>query len=349
MSDSDDAFALRRCAEEALQFWSLDLRDLRFVVASENAVFRVSGGDGAEFALRIHRQGYHSLAELESENEWTTALNDAGISTPRPIHTRMGSAYATVPFGTLGNTRQVGLTQWIDGVPLSGTISAGGEESLRLYRDLGALMARMHEQAVAWTPSPGFVRHALDAEGLIGDAPWWGPFWDVPEMTDSDKVLVQAARHKMYQSLVDYGKVRGTYSLIHADLLPQNVLVRNGTPFVIDFDDAGYGWHQYDMAVALITVSERSDFVDYRDALVRGYRSVRPIADEELALLPMFIAIRSLAMVGWVHSRISVELVRPSGERLSRVEVLEPNIRRAVRRCEAFLDSSPSVALQDPA
>ena len=348
MSDSDDTVALRHCAEDALQYWDLDLRDLRFVVASENAVFRVSAGDGAEFALRIHRQGYHSLAELESENEWTTALNAAGISTPRPVQTRMGSAYATVPFGTAGNTRQVGLTQWIDGIPLSSTVAAGGAQSLTLYCDLGAVMARIHEQAIVWTPSPGFVRHALDAEGLVGDAPWWGPFWDVPEMDDAGKALVQAARHRMYRALVDYGKDRGTYSLIHADLLPQNVLVCNGRPYVIDFDDAGYGWHQYDMAVALVTVSERADFVDYRDALVRGYRSVRPIADEDLALLPMFIAIRGLAMVGWFHSRISVELVRPSGERLSRSEVLEPNIRRAVRRCEEFLDSSPSVAPREP-
>lgn len=271
MSDSDDSIALRRCAEDALQYWDLDLRDLRFVVAGENAVFRVSGSDGTEFAVRVHRQGYHSLAELESENEWTTALNAAGINTPRPVVTRLGSAYATVPFGTSGNTRQVGLVQWIDGAP-SSTLAEGGAEPLALYLDLGAVMARMHEQAVAWTPSAGFVRHALDAEGLIGDAPWWGPFWDVPEMTDADKAVVQAARHRMYQSLVDYGKGRGTYSLIHADLLPQNVLVCNGSPYVIDFDDAGYGWHQYDMAVALITVSDRDDFSDYRDALVRGYR-----------------------------------------------------------------------------
>lgn len=339
MFDADDTEALRRCAEDALQHWDLDLRDLRFVVAGENAVFRVSGGDGTDFAVRVHRPGYHSLAELESEHEWTTALNAAGINTPRPVVTRMGSAYATVPFGTSGNTRQVGLVQWIDGVSLSTTIEAGTVEPLTIYHDLGAVMARMHEQAVGWTPSAGFVRHALDAEGLIGDAPWWGPFWDVPEMADTDKTLVQAVRHRMYQTLVDYGKERGTYSLIHADLLPQNVLVCNGSPYLIDFDDAGHGWHQYDMAVALFTVSERDDFVDYRDALVRGYRSVRPIADDDLALLPMFITIRSLAMVGWLHSRVRVDLVRSTGERVSRIEVLEPHIRRTVRRCQAFLDS----------
>lgn len=340
MSDSDNSVALHRCAEDALEYWDLELQDLRFVVAGENAVFKVSSSDGTEFAMRIHRQGYHSLAELESENEWTTALNAAGINTPRPVMTRMGSAYATVPFGTSGNTRQVGLVQWIDGAPLSSSLLTDGVEQLALYCEIGEVMARMHEQAIAWTPSAGFVRHSLDAEGLIGDAPWWGPFWDVPEMTEIDKAVVQAVRHRIYQSLVDYGKSHGTYSMIHADLLPQNVLICNGSPYVIDFDDAGYGWHQYDMAVALITVADRDDFSDYRDALVRGYRSVRSITDDDLALLPMFITIRSLAMVGWLHSRVSVELVRPSGERLSRSEVLEPSIERAVRRCQAILDSA---------
>jgi Ser/Thr protein kinase RdoA (MazF antagonist) len=338
MSDADDALTTQRCAEDALQYWDLDVADLRFVVARENAVFKVTCRDGTLFAVRIHRQGYHSLAELESENEWTTALNAAGIDTPRPVATRMGTAYATVPFGTAGDTRQVGLIEWIDGQPLDATLSSGSADPLSLYCDLGALMARMHEQAIAWRPSPGFVRHALDAEGLIGDAPWWGPFWDLPEMTDADKTVIRAARNRMYQSLLDYGKERGTYSLIHADLLPQNVLVYQGRPFVIDFDDAGYGWHQYDMAVALVTLAERDDFGDYRDALLRGYRTVRPFSDDDLALLPMFLTIRELVQIGWLHTRVGIELVLSSGVRLARHQVLEPNIRRAVRRCQELLD-----------
>ena len=39
-------------------------------------------------------------------------------------------------------------------------------------------MAAMHNQASAWQPPAGFKRHALDADGLMGEAPFWGPFWE---------------------------------------------------------------------------------------------------------------------------------------------------------------------------
>lgn len=338
MSDADDAATTQRCAEDALEYWQLDIESLDFVVARENAVFKVTCDNGVAFALRIHRQGYHSLAELESEHEWTTALNTAGIDTPRPVPTRAGTAYATVPFGTSGDTRQVGLIEWIDGVPLEAALHGGSTDALAMYHDLGALMARMHDQATNWAPSPAFVRHALDAEGLIGDSPWWGPFWDLPEMTDREKGVIRTARARMFQVLLEHGTDPRTYSLIHADLLPQNVLVYRGRPFVIDFDDAGYGWHQYDMAVALISLAERPDFPAHCDALVAGYRTVRSFADDDLALLPMFLTIRELVQIGWLHSRVPVELVLSSGTRLSRHQVLAPNIARAVRRCEELLD-----------
>ena len=40
------------------------------------------------------------------------------------------------------------------------------------------------------------------------------------------------------------------YSMIHADMHPGNVLVDGDRLTVIDFDDAAWGWHAYDIAVA---------------------------------------------------------------------------------------------------
>ena len=41
------------------------------------------------------------------------------------------------------------------------------------------------------------------------------------------------------------------YSVIHADMHPGNIVVDGDRLTVIDFDDAGFGWHQYDIATAL--------------------------------------------------------------------------------------------------
>ncbi len=335
MSDGINPADIRSCAERAIAFWDLDVESVAFVAARENAVFRVRCRDGEQYALRIHRQGYHSLAELESENEWTTALSEAGVATPRPVHTRAGTAYATVPFGPHGETRQVGLIEWIDGVPLDEAMRSN--DPVPMYRELGALMARMHAQALHWQPEPGFVRHSLDANGLVGDSPWWGQFWELPEMSSEQSSVVRAARVRLYRVLEDYGTDRPTYSLIHADLLPQNVLLHAGRPFVIDFDDAGFGWHQYDMSVALRPFAASPMLAPCTEALVAGYRSVRPLSDDDLAMLPTFQTIRLLVELGWLHTRVAEMLQVTPGHEISRHELMESRIGLAVDACESLL------------
>jgi len=336
VADEIDAEDLRQCAEAALAHWDLRPTGLEFVAARENAVFRLDTEDGRSFALRVHRPGYHSLIELESEVEWTTSLARSGIDAPQMVRTRAGTWYATVPFGTSGEMRQVGMSEWIDGTPLDRLLSSG--DPTPIYRDLGALMARLHNQAESWVPSSGFVRHALDANGLIGDAPWWGQFWDLPEMTAEQSAVITAARHRMYRSLVAYGTDARTYGLIHADLLPQNVLVRNGRPFVIDFDDAGWGWHQYDMTVAIVSFAESPRFLPVREALLNGYRSEREFSVSDEATLPMFMVIRRLVELGWLHTRVSQVLPLSAGRQITREALLLPRIERAVAGCLELLD-----------
>ena len=45
--------------------------------------------------------------------------------------------------------------------------------------------------------------------------------------------------------------------MIHADMHSQNVLIQEDKLSVIDFDDAGFGWYGFDLAVA---VWDRLDF-----------------------------------------------------------------------------------------
>ena len=72
---------------------------------------------------------------------------------------------------------------------------------------------------------------------------------------------------------------------------------------VIDFDDTGFGWHAYDFAVALYHHQDDADYPAIRDALIEGYRQVRPVADDTVAMIPLFLLIRSLASIGWTAAR----------------------------------------------
>jgi len=93
-----DQEALTQLAHTAIKEWNLEIASVIFHLQSENTVFRVVATDGEEFALRIHRDSYHDLAELESEHEWTAALAAAGLFVPQGVLTRNDRAYATIAF-----------------------------------------------------------------------------------------------------------------------------------------------------------------------------------------------------------------------------------------------------------
>ena len=65
--------------------------------------------------------------------------------------------------------------------------------------------------------------------------------------------MLLATRAQIRRALDRYGRDPATFSLIHADLHHANLLVNDRDLSIIDFDDAGFGWHQYDIAVALST------------------------------------------------------------------------------------------------
>ena len=80
--------ALAAVAEAALGRWGIaPLAPPVLVNLSENATFRVDeAATGRRYALRLHRDGYHSDAGIRSELAWVMALRrDGAATTPVPV------------------------------------------------------------------------------------------------------------------------------------------------------------------------------------------------------------------------------------------------------------------------
>ena len=324
-------------AERSLPHWGLIPDRIELVSRSENTVFRLDMPDGERYALRIHRPGYHTLQELESELIWTQALNEDGIRVPVGVRTLDGPGYATIPTPDGQSSRAVGLVNWLEGELLSTAIAEETEEAtiLEHYRGIGGVLAAMNNQASAWKPPAGFARHAFDVPGYVGESPFWGRFWDVPPLTDIQRELLSRAREEIRVTLSDYGKSRGTYSMIHADLHAHNILIDpTGALQAFDFDDAGFGWHQYDLAVVLFGLEDLPYFSAIQDALVDGYRAVRPLSEEALSLLPLFLLIRRLFLISWQWER--PELGRRKG--------IEQYIADACERVDTYFNRASSAS-----
>jgi Ser/Thr protein kinase RdoA (MazF antagonist) len=308
----EDAAAdpFRPAAREALKAFPIEPDALELVSLAENVTYRVvDRGDGAAYVLRLHRPWYHTLDELVSERAWVRALGDAGIAVQEPVRTRDGREYAAVPIAATRERRFAGLARWAEGRVLAGVLgeTADAAVSRRRFAQLGALTASLHEQAATWQPPAGFTRHALDADGFMGAAPHWGPFWDHRALTAAERRLMLDTRARLHAALARLDRSPAVWSMIHADMHPGNVLVDGERLTVIDFDDAAWGWHAYDIAVALVHQPDGPKLATAKRAFVEGYRSVRPLAEQMLALVPMFRLVRGLAQIGWYHQRPELE------------------------------------------
>lgn len=318
-------------AHTVLAQWDLDIDAIELASRSENVVFKLTTHTGEHYALRIHRPGYNTLEELNSELVWGDALRDAGINVPGHVMARDGRAYASVLLEGTDILHHVGIIEWFKGERLAALIkTAEGTDLLHYFEQLGDLTARIHNQATGWTIPEDFTRRAWDADSLVGDSPLWGRFWELPELDPKESELLYTAKEAIRGRLLALGQSTETYSLTHADLHPNNILVHNDRVQVIDFDDCGFGWHHYEFAVALYDYRYQENFADLLNALVQGYRKVRNLTEETVDLLPVFFLTRTLVILGWLNDRRELE----------HANLIPAQVQVACREAREFLERS---------
>jgi Ser/Thr protein kinase RdoA (MazF antagonist) len=295
---------MRRLAVRALDAYPLADPRLRFVAHGENTTFRVDAstpGGRDRFLLRVHRPERHgrlidSAAAVGSELTWLAALRaDCGLPVPVPLRTTGGNLIATVTSADVPEPRVCSVLRWMDG-----RVHTAAPRPVHLHR-LGSIMAQLHNHATQWHPPPGFVRMRWNWETFFGDTMIYGGIgaadvWDLlpgPLRRGFDLV---ASRMERVMTELDQGA--GDVGLIHADLHLDNALFLRDQVRIIDFDDCGFGYWLYDIAVALWELRHRNDYEQFRAALFQGYTRHRHLP-AGLAYLDDFIATREVAFGLW--------------------------------------------------
>jgi Ser/Thr protein kinase RdoA (MazF antagonist) len=284
----------------ALVAWGGSVGPPRLVKNRENIVFEVRLPDGQHAALRLHRPGYQSRASIEAELRWMQGLAGAGLPVPVPVRTSSGALVHEAA------GRMVSLVSWLEGAPLGAAerpLDGSARDQADLMRRLGRLIARMHNLTDAMDLPQDLDRPRWDAQGYLGDAPLWGPFWANPAFTADELADVQHARSAAFGRMTALSTSGADFGLIHADCLRENVLVEGGEMKLIDFDDAGWGFRTYDLATAIVQSLEEPALPALVDGLTAGYRSerVRPMRAE--ADLLLFVMLRTFASAGWIATR----------------------------------------------
>jgi Ser/Thr protein kinase RdoA (MazF antagonist) len=262
---------------------------------SENHTYRVDDpASGQTYALRVHRPGYRTAKQIASELEWVDALREDGaVDTCVAIPAADGRQVVEVH-----GSHNVVVFDWLPGA----APDPEGDDVIAGFKTLGAVSARMHRHARAWTLPPGFDRPAWDYDHTIGPDGHWGRWQDGLGMGAEERAVLDRLDATIARRLEAYGMGPDRFGLVHADIRLANLLVDDGHVRVIDFDDSGFAWFAYDFATTVSFMEDHPRVPELRDAWLEGYRAVEPWAAEDEAELDTFVMLRRLLLVAWIGS-----------------------------------------------
>ena len=307
---------LRELASTALTAYGLDGARLSFIQYGENVIYRVdvpgstapAGNDSPyipnRYVLRIHAMG--DAEAIASELTWLAALNqEAGLPVPAPVSTPDGKLLATIVIPGIPHGRVVSLMRWLDGQRFHHGLRP------KHLMALGQVVARLHAFSAGWQPPAGFARPHWDWEAQLG-----GSLFDhsreelVASMPHQFQEPFKIVSQKAKQAMKLLGIGPDAYGLIHADLYPENVLYKAGKAFPIDFEDCGYGYWIWDIAVALCHWAWNKDWECMRDAFREGYARVRALPEAQWMHLDLFVATQFATMVLWASAFLKHDPLR---------------------------------------
>ena len=303
---------LRKLGRRALEHYGLDDARLTPLGYAENATFRVKARS-AEYVLRMNRPRVHTANAIASEMEWLAALRrDTDLGVPEPVAAADGSLVVLAHDQAVPGPHLCVLLRWLDGRFVNRRLTP-----VHLAR-VGALTARLHAHAESWTPPTSFGRPRVDtltdaakadalpsaAAALPGDHPSRPDGEQALELVETllaadDTVLFARALELVRATSKELGET-DSFGLIHGDLHYQNFLFQGHEVLAIDFDDCGWGFHMYDLAVTLSEVQSRPHYDELRDAFLSAYAAERPLPANYATHLSRLFVLRVLQILVWI-------------------------------------------------
>jgi Ser/Thr protein kinase RdoA (MazF antagonist) len=265
--------------------------DCRMLNRGFNDVYRLVAATGERYVFRLSHHRARGAADVRTETDFLAHLARSGVPVAAPVPTREGALF--VRGQSPEGVREGVLFRALDG-------RAVDVASIADARANGVTLARLHNAADSHRAAAPLYRLDLDHllrrplarvhdSGIVDDA---GAIADLE---------VIAARTAETIETFDYL----TWTHCHGDCHGFNTRISEaGEAIFFDFDDGGPGYLAYDLSVFLwAKVSFGRKLHAMWDAFVDAYRTVRPIAPNDLEAAHVFVIVRHIWLMGEYASR----------------------------------------------
>jgi Ser/Thr protein kinase RdoA (MazF antagonist) len=270
----------------------------------ENRVFRLMLEDGGAVVAKFYRPGRWSDAQIHEEHVFTLELAAAEVAVMAPLAMQLlppapANALITGPAATLlhwepqeGGAHRISVSPWLGG-------RDPDIESPAAFERLGRLIGRVHAVGATrpfghrLTLSPALGLQAVDTLLALQEV-------DLAQI----KGWESAARTAMEGVARAFEKVGGALLRLHGDAHRGNLLEREQTLHLVDFDDACNGPAMQDLWLFL----DGHDGEDRRrqlQALLRGYEDFMDFDDAQVRLIEPLRTLRLLRHSAWIAQRWS--------------------------------------------
>jgi Ser/Thr protein kinase RdoA (MazF antagonist) len=303
-------------AAQALAAYDLAGHTRTFIRHSDNATFKVEAPDADAYLLRIHLPVSAAMGAqgadpgmVRSELLWLEALSrDTGLVLQAPVRNRNGALVTQLPADDEAPINCT-LMRWVEGQPYHRNL-----ESEATARQIGRILATLHNHANRWQVPPGFTRPRRDVAYFENALATVRLARDDGRIAAADYAELARSIELVTAMLRSEESSRQTSGIMHADTHKGNMLYHDGAIRLIDFSFCAFGNFMFDLGVCFSDMKKR-----LHPACLDGYQSLRALPDGHQRLIEGFFV---GSMVGtfsfWVANPKTQEILAAKFPQIAR-------------------------------
>ncbi|MCL2351763.1 MAG: phosphotransferase [Firmicutes bacterium] len=260
---------------------------------NDNDVFRVTDDRGNRYFLKIYGNDndydiipgeriYHTYEQVRIESEILNLLSTGGMKTAVPVSNKKGEFVTALAPGVNGGPSPYAMvTSFIEAPPMTLTAETAylaGVTAARLHleseRKLLSLAVKRPHKRKDYVLK---MRNRL-AQGVTANVFTGAQF----EMISQCCGVVLDCMNRLDED------PEHNVGLVHTDIIPGNCMCTPERVIPVDFSRCVYSYYLYDLGEMCFHSDFGGSSPDLRNAVLRGYHSVKPLKKEHLFMIQAF-------------------------------------------------------------